>query len=56
MNNDPMRRLTYLTVKGCQVEGASFWVVQTAAAAMVLEHPEWDLSETKSYAEWEAEV
>ena len=53
MSNE-MRRLTYLTVKTCQ-DGGAFWAAQDAVARTVLEHPEWSLTETKTWDEWEAE-
>jgi len=55
MNNDQMKRLTYLTIKGCQATPGAFWTVQEAAASLILSHPEWDLIETKTFAEWEEE-
>ena len=55
MSDDRMSRLTYLTVKACQA-GGTFWVVQEAVASTALSHPEWDLTEKKSFAEWEDEA
>jgi len=54
MSDDKMSKLTYLTVKTCQSSGASFWVVQEAVASTALAHPEWVLTERKTWAEWEA--
>jgi len=50
--SDEMGKLTYLTVKACQ-GGAAFWVVQEAVASTALAHPEWDLTEQQTFAEWE---
>jgi len=55
MTDDLMSKLTYLTVKACQAGGA-FWVVQEAVASTALAHPEWNLTEKKSFAEWEDEA
>jgi len=49
-----MTRQTYLLVKA-NLAGGSFWVNQEAVASTALAHPEWDLTEMKSFAEWEAE-
>ena len=54
MSDDKMGKLTYLTVKACQA-GGSFWVVQEAVASTALSHPEWDLVERRSFAEWVVE-
>ena len=51
--DDRMGRLQYLTVKACQ-EGGRFWVVQEGVAKDASRHPEWDLTERRSFAEWEA--
>jgi hypothetical protein len=50
--SDRMLRLTYLTIKGCR-DGGAFWEVQEASAQTMLAHPEWDLRELKTYAEWD---
>jgi len=52
--DDKMGKLTYLTVKACQA-GGSFWVVQEAVASTALAHPEWNLTERRSFSEWEGE-
>ena len=52
MSEDRMGKLTYLTIKACQ-EGGRFWVVQEAVASTALSHPEWDLTEQQTFAEWE---
>ena len=54
MSDDKMGKLTYLTVKACQA-GGLFWVVQEAVASTALAHPEWNLTERRSFAEWEAD-
>jgi len=53
--SDKMGKLQYLTVKAC-MEGAAFWVVQEAVASTALAHPEWDLTEQQTFAEWEDEA
>jgi len=53
MSDDLMSKLTYLTVKACKAGGA-FWVVQEAVASTALAHPEWSLTERKTWDEWEA--
>ena len=52
--SDEMSKLTYLTVKAC-MGGGAFWVVQEVLAKAALAHPAWDLTEMKSFAEWEAD-
>ena len=55
MSDELMGKLTYLTVKACQA-GGRFWVVQEAVASTALAHPEWVLTEKKTWDEWEAEA
>ena len=53
--SDKMGKLQYLTVKAC-MGGAAFWIVQEAVASTALSHPEWELTEKKTFAEWEDEA
>jgi hypothetical protein len=55
VSDDKITKLAYLTVKACR-EGGRFWVVQEAVASTALAHPAWDLTETKTFAEWEDEA
>lgn len=43
--------LVYRTV----MEGTSVFLAQEAVASTALEHPEWDMDETFTWAEWEAQ-
>lgn len=53
MSDELMTKLTYLTVKACQ-GGAAFWVARETVASTALAHPEWDLTERRSFSDWEA--
>jgi hypothetical protein len=55
MNPERMTRRSYLMVKAMELEESpSLWLASEAVASTALEHPEWDMAETKSWAEWEA--
>ena len=54
MSEKQWTRRTYLTVQACQA-GADFWVAAEAVASTALAHG-WDLEETRTWLEWEAEA
>lgn len=50
--DDLMTRRKYLTIKAL-LAGAGLFVATEAVASTAIEHPEWDMSETKTWKEWE---
>jgi hypothetical protein len=49
-----MTRRRYLTIKAMEA-GASWPLAVEAVASTAIEHPEWDMDETKTYEEWETQ-
>jgi hypothetical protein len=49
-----MSRRTYLTIKALAAGGGLFMAAE-AVASTAIEHPEWDMDEKRTYAEWEAQ-
>lgn len=50
-----LTRRSYMMIKAMEREEAgSLWLVAEAVASTAMEHPEWDMTETKSWDEWEA--
>lgn len=47
-------RRHYLTLKAMEA-GAGLFLASEAVATTAIEHPEWDLTERKTWEEWEAE-
>lgn len=50
-----MSRQTFLLIQA-NLSGGSFWVNAEAVNSVILSHPEWDRTETKTWEEWEAEA
>jgi hypothetical protein len=50
---EPMTRGVYLLYRAL-LDGAPWYVAQEAVATTGLEHPEWDMDEVRTFAEWEA--
>jgi hypothetical protein len=48
----PLTRREYLALRAV-VSGASFGTAHEAVSSVAIEHPEWDLAETKTFAEWD---
>lgn len=46
-------RRSYLTFKVMMETECNFMMATEAVASTAIEHPEWDLEETKTWAEWE---
>lgn len=46
-------RRTYLVMRVC-AEGAPLGLAIEAVASTAIEHPEWDLTEHRTWAQWEA--
>lgn len=36
------------------VNGAPWWIAKEAVASTAIEHPEWDMDQQMTWAEWEA--
>lgn len=54
---DPLRmtRRSYLMTKAMELdESLGIWLASEAVASTALEHPEWDMTEKKTWDEWEA--
>lgn len=49
----PITKREYLVVKAI-FGGASYLLAVEAVASTAIEHPEWDMEETKTFDEWEA--
>jgi len=49
-----MTRVTYMLITA-NLAGGSFWDNQEAIDTAILNHPEWDKAEMKSWDEWEAQ-
>lgn len=49
----PITRRAYLVLRAV-ASGASFAMAHEAVSSVAIEHPEWDLDETKGFAEWDA--
>lgn len=47
-----LSRRQYLTFKMFE-EGTSLWLAAEAVTSTAAEHPEWDMAEVHTYAEWE---
>ena len=54
MSESEYTRRRYLTLKACE-GGAAFWVASEAVASTALAHG-WDLTEERTWDEWEAEA
>lgn len=52
MDTHVMSRRTYLTLKAME-NGAGMAMAAEAVASTAIEHPEWDMKETRTYMEWE---
>lgn len=50
--NPPFTRREYLMFKLME-DGSPWWVAIEAIASCAIDHPEWDMSETKTLEEWE---
>ena len=48
----PITRREYLTIKAL-AGGATWFMAIEAVSSTALAHPEWDMTETKTYNEWE---
>jgi hypothetical protein len=53
--SEPITRRQYLTIKAL-VGGTTWFTAIEAVSSTALEHPEWDMDETKTYDEWEKHV
>ncbi len=49
---EPLTRRRYLTIRALAA-GAHPLLVREAVASVALEHPEWDMTEERTWAEWE---
>jgi len=52
VKDKPITMRTYLTIKAME-GGTSIFVASEAVHSTAIEHPEWDLDEKKTWAEWE---
>lgn len=48
-----LSRRQYLVIKALEA-GASVFVAIEAVSSVAIEHPEWNMTEEKTFAEWEA--
>jgi len=46
-------RRGFLIAQAC-MRGADIWLASEAVATTAMEHPEWDMDDTKTWSEWEA--
>lgn len=53
MSDRTLTRRQYLTMEAMR-SGCGPYVAQEAVSSTALEHPEWDMDETRTLAEWEA--
>lgn len=51
----PMTRRHWLLVSAVAA-GADVFTAVEAVASTAIEHPEWDMGETRTWSEWEAEA
>lgn len=51
-DDDVMTRRRYLIIQAL-ISGAGLFATSEAVASTALEHPEWDMEETKTWKEWE---
>lgn len=49
----PITRRGYLILRAMAETGAKYQQASKAVAAVGAEHPEWDLDERRTWAEWE---
>lgn len=49
---EPLTRRTYLLLKAMEA-GANFLLAVEAVSSTALEHPEWDMAERRTWADWE---
>lgn len=47
-----MTRRRYLLIKAC-LAGAHWTIAHEAVSSTAIEHPEWDMEEERTWAEWE---
>lgn len=48
----PITRRDYLILKALEM-GAGIFLANEAVSSTAMEHPEWDMTETKTWNEWE---
>lgn len=53
-DDDRVSRRFYMVAVAC--DGADVWTAVEAVSSTAIEHPEWDMDEMKTWAEWEAEL
>lgn len=54
IHDDPptFTRRQYLMIRAMEVAGSPFLAIE-AVSSTAIEHPEWDMNERKTWAEWE---
>lgn len=53
IDSEPLTRRTFLVLKAFEA-GATWPLAAEALSSTVLAHPEWDMDETHTWAEWMA--
>jgi hypothetical protein len=54
VNDQPISRRRYLTLRALMDTGVPIFQAVEAVASTAIEHPEWDMDEEKTWAEWES--
>ena len=53
MSDDLISRRAYLVMKLVATRKANVFMAMEAVSSTALEHPEWDMAETRTWEEWE---
>lgn len=51
-NDEPITRRAWLTIESMRRTGVPWWLAREAVSSVAMEHPDWDMDELRTIAEW----